>query len=141
MRDKKARIGQGAAGRLTLVNETEIVRSITAIHHEKTGAPCHLIQVIFYAVAPDSHYLELIRTADFERNQVFAADGRLLRCGSLDPELSLLTRLSIKLSMRSIAISKCVCGLLKMNWLRAATVAGSSPAIDSSACDNATSAD
>jgi hypothetical protein len=30
----------------------EIVRSITAIHHEKTGAPRYLIQVIFYAVAP-----------------------------------------------------------------------------------------
>ena len=43
MRDKKARIGQGAAGRLTLVKKTEIVRSITAIHHEKTGAPRYLI--------------------------------------------------------------------------------------------------
>jgi len=57
MRDKKARIGQGAAGRLTLVKKTEIVRSITAIHHEKTGAPRYLVQVIFYAVAPDSHYV------------------------------------------------------------------------------------
>jgi phenylpyruvate tautomerase PptA (4-oxalocrotonate tautomerase family) len=57
MRDKKARLGQGAAGRLTLVKNTEIVRSITAIHHEKTGAPRYLIQVIFYAVAPDSHYV------------------------------------------------------------------------------------
>ena len=37
--------------------QTEIVRSITAIHHEKTGAPRYLIQVIFYAVAPDSHYV------------------------------------------------------------------------------------
>jgi phenylpyruvate tautomerase PptA (4-oxalocrotonate tautomerase family) len=34
-----------------------MVRSITAIHHEKTGAPRYLIQVIFYAVAPDSHYV------------------------------------------------------------------------------------
>ena len=55
MRDKKVRIGQGTAGRLTLVKQTEIVRSITAIHHEETGAPRYLIQVIFYAVAPDSH--------------------------------------------------------------------------------------
>jgi phenylpyruvate tautomerase PptA (4-oxalocrotonate tautomerase family) len=31
--------------------------SSTAIHHEKTGAPRYLIQVIFYAVAPDSHYV------------------------------------------------------------------------------------
>ena len=58
MRDKKARTGQGAAGRLTLVKNTEIVRSITTIHHEKkTGAPRYLIEVIFYAVAPDSHYV------------------------------------------------------------------------------------
>jgi phenylpyruvate tautomerase PptA (4-oxalocrotonate tautomerase family) len=35
----------------------EIVRSISAIHHEKTSAPRYLIQVIFYAVAPDCHYL------------------------------------------------------------------------------------
>ena len=47
----------GAAGRLTLVKETEIVRSTTAIHDEETGAPRYLIQVIFYAVAPDSHYV------------------------------------------------------------------------------------
>jgi hypothetical protein len=37
----------GAAGRLTLVKKTGIVRSITGIHHEKTGAPRDLIQVIF----------------------------------------------------------------------------------------------
>jgi len=47
----------GAAGRLTLVKKTAIVRSTTAIHDEKTGAPRSLIQMIFYAVAPDSHYL------------------------------------------------------------------------------------
>jgi phenylpyruvate tautomerase PptA (4-oxalocrotonate tautomerase family) len=57
MRGKKSWIGQGAAGRLTLVKKTEIVRSIAAIHHEKTGAPHDLIQVIFCAVAPDSHYV------------------------------------------------------------------------------------
>ena len=55
MIDKKPRIGQGAAGRLTLVKKTEIVHSITAIHHEKTGAPRYLSQVTSYAVAPDSH--------------------------------------------------------------------------------------
>jgi phenylpyruvate tautomerase PptA (4-oxalocrotonate tautomerase family) len=58
MRDKKARIGQSAAGRLMLVTKkTEIVRSITAIHHEKTGAPRYLIQESCYAVAPDGHYI------------------------------------------------------------------------------------
>src|SRR5919106_3694687 len=46
-----------AAGRLTPVQKTEIVRSITAIHHEETGAPRYLVQVIFYDVAPDSHYV------------------------------------------------------------------------------------
>jgi len=39
MRDKKFQIEQGAAGRLTLVKKTGIVRSITTIHHEETGAP------------------------------------------------------------------------------------------------------
>jgi phenylpyruvate tautomerase PptA (4-oxalocrotonate tautomerase family) len=57
MRDKKAGSGQGAAGRLTLVKKTEIVRSITAFHHEETGAPRYLVQVIFYDVAPESHYV------------------------------------------------------------------------------------
>jgi phenylpyruvate tautomerase PptA (4-oxalocrotonate tautomerase family) len=46
-----------AVGRLTPVQKNEIVRSITAIHHEETGAPCYLVQVIFYDVAPDSHYV------------------------------------------------------------------------------------
>jgi phenylpyruvate tautomerase PptA (4-oxalocrotonate tautomerase family) len=32
-------------------------RSITAIHHEETGAPRYLVQVIFYDVAPGSHYI------------------------------------------------------------------------------------
>ena len=57
MRDKKTRIGQGAAGRLTLVKKTGIVRSITVIHHQETGAPRYLVQAIFYNVAPDSHYV------------------------------------------------------------------------------------
>jgi phenylpyruvate tautomerase PptA (4-oxalocrotonate tautomerase family) len=45
------------AGRLTPVQKTEIVRSITSIHHEETGAPRYLVQVIFYDLAPDSHYV------------------------------------------------------------------------------------
>lgn len=46
-----------AGGRLTPVQKAEIVRSITAIHHEETGAPRYLVQVIFYDVAPESHYI------------------------------------------------------------------------------------
>jgi phenylpyruvate tautomerase PptA (4-oxalocrotonate tautomerase family) len=46
-----------AAGRLTSDQKAEIVRSITAIHHEETGAPRYLVQVIFYDVAPGSHYI------------------------------------------------------------------------------------
>jgi phenylpyruvate tautomerase PptA (4-oxalocrotonate tautomerase family) len=46
-----------AAGRLTPVQKSEIVRHITAIHHEETGAPRYLVQVIFYDVALDSHYV------------------------------------------------------------------------------------
>ena len=46
-----------ATGRLTPAQKAEIVRSITAIHHEETGAPRYLVQVIFYDLAPDSHYV------------------------------------------------------------------------------------
>ena len=46
-----------AIGRLTPVQKAEIVRSITAIQHEETGAPRYLVQVIFYDLAPDSHYV------------------------------------------------------------------------------------
>ena len=46
-----------AAGRLTPLQKTEIVRVITAIHHEETGAPRYLVQVIFYDLVPDSHYV------------------------------------------------------------------------------------
>ena len=46
-----------AAGRLTPIQEAEIVRSITAIHHQETGAPRYLVQVIFYDVAPGNHYV------------------------------------------------------------------------------------
>ena len=46
-----------ATGPLTLDQKAEIVRSITAIHHEETGAPRYLVQVIFYNDAPSSHYI------------------------------------------------------------------------------------
>ena len=46
-----------ATGRLTPVQKTEIVRSITAIHHEETGAPRYLVQLIFHDVAPGNHYV------------------------------------------------------------------------------------
>ena len=46
-----------AAGRLTPVQKTEIARRIAAIHFEETGAPRYLVQVIFYDVALDSHYV------------------------------------------------------------------------------------
>jgi phenylpyruvate tautomerase PptA (4-oxalocrotonate tautomerase family) len=46
-----------ATGRLTSGQKAQIVRSITAIHHEETGAPRYLVQVIFHDVAPGSHYI------------------------------------------------------------------------------------
>jgi phenylpyruvate tautomerase PptA (4-oxalocrotonate tautomerase family) len=54
-----------AIRRLTLVQKAEIARSITAIHREETGAPRYLVQVIFYDLAPDSHYVAgLLAPAD-----------------------------------------------------------------------------
>jgi phenylpyruvate tautomerase PptA (4-oxalocrotonate tautomerase family) len=46
-----------ATGRLTPTQKTEIVRSITAVHHEETGAPRYLVQVIFHDIAPGNHYV------------------------------------------------------------------------------------
>jgi len=46
-----------AVGRLTLDPKKEIVRSITPIRHEEIGAPRYLVQMVFYDVAPDSHYV------------------------------------------------------------------------------------
>ena len=46
-----------AAGRLTSAQKVEIVQSITAIHHEETGAPRYLVQVIFYDIVPGNHYI------------------------------------------------------------------------------------
>ena len=46
-----------ARGRLTPFQKAEIGRSITAIHHEETGAPRYLVQVIFHDVAPGNHYV------------------------------------------------------------------------------------
>ena len=46
-----------AAGRLAPAQKLEIVQSITAIHHEETGAPRYFVQVIFYDIAPVNHYI------------------------------------------------------------------------------------
>ena len=46
-----------ATGRPTSDQKAEILRSITAIRHEATGAPRSLVQVIFYDVALGSHYI------------------------------------------------------------------------------------
>ena len=46
-----------AGGRLTPVQKAEIARCITAVHHEETGAPRYLVQVIFHDLTPDSHYV------------------------------------------------------------------------------------
>jgi phenylpyruvate tautomerase PptA (4-oxalocrotonate tautomerase family) len=46
-----------ATGRLTPVQKTEIVCTITAIYHEETGGPCYMVQMIFHDVAPGNHYL------------------------------------------------------------------------------------
>lgn len=45
------------AGRLTQAQKTDIVRCITTVHHEETGAPRYLVQVIFYEVASGNHYI------------------------------------------------------------------------------------
>lgn len=46
-----------SAGRLSVGQREEIVRSVTAIHHEETGAPAYFVQVIFYDLAPATHYI------------------------------------------------------------------------------------
>jgi phenylpyruvate tautomerase PptA (4-oxalocrotonate tautomerase family) len=46
-----------ATGRLTSDQKAEIARSITATHHEVTGAPRYLVQVIFHDVTPCGHYI------------------------------------------------------------------------------------
>jgi phenylpyruvate tautomerase PptA (4-oxalocrotonate tautomerase family) len=46
-----------ADGRLTPAQKLAIAESITAIHHEETGAPRYLVQVIFYDIAPGNHYI------------------------------------------------------------------------------------
>jgi phenylpyruvate tautomerase PptA (4-oxalocrotonate tautomerase family) len=52
-----------AVGRLTPVQKTEIVRRITAIHHEETDAPRYFVQVIFYDITPGNHYINRRRQA------------------------------------------------------------------------------
>ena len=46
-----------AAEWLTSAQKLEIAKAITTIHHEETGAPRYLVQVIFYDISPDSHYI------------------------------------------------------------------------------------
>jgi phenylpyruvate tautomerase PptA (4-oxalocrotonate tautomerase family) len=45
------------AGRLTPAQKAEIVRCITTVQHEETGAPRYLVQVIFYELASGNHYV------------------------------------------------------------------------------------
>jgi phenylpyruvate tautomerase PptA (4-oxalocrotonate tautomerase family) len=45
------------AGRLSEQQRLTIVESITAIHAAETGAPRYLVQVIFYEVGPQAHYI------------------------------------------------------------------------------------
>jgi phenylpyruvate tautomerase PptA (4-oxalocrotonate tautomerase family) len=46
-----------AAGRLTPAQKMDVVRCITTVHHEETGAPRFLVQVIFYEVASGNHFI------------------------------------------------------------------------------------
>lgn len=46
-----------ATGRLTPVQKTEIVRSLTDIYHEVTGAPRYFVRVMFHDVAPGNNYV------------------------------------------------------------------------------------
>jgi len=44
-------------GRLTQAQRLEIVKSLTAIHTEATGAPRYLVQVVFHEVSPHALYV------------------------------------------------------------------------------------
>jgi hypothetical protein len=57
MRDKKVGSGRVLQGRLTLVKKNGNRSQYYRHSPRKTGVPRYLIQVIFYAVAPDSHYV------------------------------------------------------------------------------------
>ncbi len=46
-----------AAGRIGTTERAEIAKRITAIHHEETGAPKYLAQVVFYDVGVGSHFI------------------------------------------------------------------------------------
>ena len=46
-----------ATGRLISDQKAEIARSVTATHHEVSGAPRYLVQVIFHDVTPCGHYI------------------------------------------------------------------------------------
>jgi phenylpyruvate tautomerase PptA (4-oxalocrotonate tautomerase family) len=45
------------AGRLSKEQRLKVAECIAAVHSEETGAPRYLVQVIFYDLAPDSHYV------------------------------------------------------------------------------------
>jgi phenylpyruvate tautomerase PptA (4-oxalocrotonate tautomerase family) len=76
-----------AAGRLTPAQKTDIVRCITTVHHEETGAPRYLVQVIFYEVASGNHYIagELARPdqiwirGDLRSGRTEEQKGKILR--------------------------------------------------------------
>jgi phenylpyruvate tautomerase PptA (4-oxalocrotonate tautomerase family) len=76
-----------AAGRLTPAQKTDIVRCITTVHHEETGAPRYLVQVIFYEVASGNHYIagELARPdqiwirGDIRNGRSEEQKGKILR--------------------------------------------------------------
>ncbi len=76
-----------AAGRLTPAQKTDIVRCISTVHHEETGAPRYLVQVIFYEVASGNHYIagELARPdqiwirGDLRSGRTEVQKGKILR--------------------------------------------------------------
>ena len=68
-----------AAGRLTPTQKLEIVQSITAIHHEETGAPRYFVQVIFTT----SHPLITISPVNWHRQ---ARYGFAATYGMVEPK-------------------------------------------------------
>jgi phenylpyruvate tautomerase PptA (4-oxalocrotonate tautomerase family) len=76
-----------AAGRLTPLQRTEIVRAITAIHHEETGAPRYLVQIIFYELAPDSHF---VAGQPAPADQIWVRGD--IRCGRTNEQKSRMLR-------------------------------------------------
>lgn len=46
-----------AAGQLTQSQREEIMKRITDVHAEVTGAPRYLVQVVFYDLQPHAHFI------------------------------------------------------------------------------------